>query len=250
VRHAARINFVIEPATWQAIKDHLEYLLHCPESRIRDELLKDLKSGASSAWAALAMDCGLFSAIFSFYPQPPTAEVRSELLANLAVADRLLGEGVFLAEHFLLALLLLPWTLRELDLLAAPGQGPAGFNFAREVRNRLDHLLTKLNFTKGQKEGIAVLLVNLPVFAAHADKENLPKWLTRKSYFPEGLLFYQVYQEAQGGLPVTREKIGGAETAEIRPGKPSREKPARRRAGRSPVMLEQSTGGIFGFKKK
>jgi len=250
VRHAARINFVIEPETWQAIKDHLDYLLHCPESRIRDELFKDLKSGASSAWAALAMDCGLFSAIFPFYPHPLALEVRREVLANLAVADRLLTAGVVLAEHFLLALLLLPWALRELDLLAVPGQGQAGFEFAREVRNRLDQLLAKLNFTKAQKEGIVILLVTLPSFLAHAGKDSMPKWLLRKSYFPEGLLFCQAYQEALGGAPVKHEKAVVAEVTDAEFRKPARERPGRRRSGRTPVMLEQSDGGIFGFKKK
>ncbi len=250
VRHAARINFVIEPETWQAIKDHLDYLLHCPESRIRDELFKDLKSGASSAWAALAMECGLFSAIFPFYPQPLAPEIRQGVLANLAVADRLQAEGMVLAEHFLLALLLLPWALRELNLTGEPGQGQVGFEFAREVRSRLDQLLAKLNFTKAQKEGIVVLLVTLPSFVAYAGKESMPKWLLRKSYFPEGLLFYQAYQEALGGPPVKYEKVVVAEAADVEFKKPARERQGRRRSGRTPAVLGQSDGGIFGFKKK
>jgi poly(A) polymerase len=250
VRHAARINFTIEPATWQAIKDHLDYLLHCPESRIRDELFKDLKSGASSAWAALAMDCGLFSAIFPFYPQPLAPETRQGVLANLAVADRLQAEGVVLPEHFLLALLLLPWALRELNLLEAPSQGQVGFEFAREIRTRLDQLLAKLNFTKAQKEGIVVLLVTLPSFVAHAGKESMPKWLLRKSYFPEGLLFYQTYQEALGGAPVKPEKVVVSEAPDQEVRKPARERPGRRRSGRTPAVLKESDGGIFGFKKK
>lgn len=250
IRHAARTNFVIEPGTWQAITSHLDFLLHCPESRIRDELLKDLKGGASSAWASLAMDCGLFSVIFPFYPHPLAGEVRAEILANLAVADRLQGEGVALPEHFLLALLLIPWAKREANILAAPGQGQAGYEFARGLRGRLDLLLERLNFTKAQKEGVAALLVNLPVFVAQAGKEELPKWLVRKSYFKEGLLFYQVYQEALGGRPVVPEK---SEVTEA-PVPEFRQSDRKRRRGgrplRTPAMHEQSGGGIFGFKKK
>jgi poly(A) polymerase len=250
VRHAARINFVIEPATWQAIKDHLDYLQHCPESRIRDELFKDLKSGASSAWAALAMECGLFSTILPFYPQPLSVAVKREVLANLAVADRLQNEGASLSEHFLLALLLLPWAMQDLNLMAAPAQGQGGFEFARGVRSRLDQLLANLNFTKAQKEGIVILLVNLPVFVAHAGKNGFPKWLLRKSYFTEGMLFYQVYREALGGEPVANEIVVVPEAAELEPSKPVRERPGRRRSGRTPAILPQSDGGIFGFKKR
>lgn len=250
VRHAARLNFVIEPQTWQAIRDHLDYLAQCPESRIRDELFKDLRSGASSAWAALAMDCGLFSVVFPFYPHDLVPEVRREVLAHLTVADRLQNAGLAPAEHFLLALLLLPWAIGELGLLTQPGQAKAGFDFAREVRRQLEQLLVRLNFTRAQKEGIAILLVSLPVFAAHADKDVMPKWLTKKSYFPEGLLFYQAHLEALGGAPVVREKNEGLTDGLDRGQRPRRDRPNRRRPGRTPAMLEQSAGGIFGFKKK
>ncbi|HSH13607.1 MAG TPA: polya polymerase, partial [Desulfurivibrionaceae bacterium] len=76
------------------------------------------------------------------------------------------------------------------------------------------------------------------------------KWLLRKSYFPEGLLFYQAYQEAMGGAPVIAEKVvmPAAVEAEVR--KPARERPARRRSARTPALLEESAGGIFGFKKR
>lgn len=250
VRHAARSNFVIEPETWQAIKDHLDYLQQCPESRIRDELIKDLKGGASSAWAALAMDCGLFSAIFPFYAPETVAEVRGAILANLGVADRLQSEGVVLGEHFLLALLLLPWALRELDLLAAPEQSAAGANFARVVRERLELMLGKLNFTRAQKEGMALLLVNLPVFAANQRGGEWPKWLLRKSYFAEGLLFFQAYQEALGGQPVSAEEVPVISRPEPEVKKSGQRSRGRRRTGRTPALVEQAAGGIFGFKKR
>jgi len=250
VRHSARSNFVIEPETWQAIKDHLDYLQHCPESRIRDELFKDLKGGASSAWAKLAMDCGLFSTIFPFYPQASVAAVQAQLLANLAVADRLQSEGVVLGEHFLLALLLLPWALQELDLLAAPGQGESGFKFAKALRERLELMLGKLNFTRAQKEGMALLLVNLPVFAANQRGEEWPKWLQRKSYFAEGLLFFQVYQEALGGVVVSAQEVPVIVPSATEERKSGRRDRGRRRPGRSPALVEQAAGGIFGFKKR
>jgi len=250
VRHAARSNFVIEPETWQAIKDHLDFLQHCPESRIRDELCKDLKGGASSVWAGLAMDCGLFSTIFPFYAQETVAEVRPAILANLAVADRLQSEGLALGEHFLLALLLLPWALRELDLLAAPDQGESGANFARGVRERLEKMLGKLNFTKAQKEGMAMLLVNLPLFVANQRGGGWPKWLLRKSYFAEGLLFFQVYQEALGGVEVKAEEVPVVATPEPEARKSGQRSRGRRRPGRTPALVEQAAGGIFGFKKR
>ena len=118
VRHAARIGFTIEPESWRAIKDHLDYLQQCPESRIRDELFKDLKSGASAAWAVWPWTAALFDVLSLSTPRQVLAE------AENGAARQPGGGGPFsdrraqgLPEHFLLALLLLPW---------AKGTGSAG----------------------------------------------------------------------------------------------------------------------------
>jgi poly(A) polymerase len=247
VRHAARIGFTIESETWRAIKDHLDYLQQCPESRIRDELFKDLKSGASAGWARLALDCGLFNVLFPFYSAEVLAEAKTELFANLEVADRFQAEGAGLPEHILLALLLLPWAKTELNLLEAPEKGAAGANFARETRTKLDHLLLKLNITRAQKEGIAALLVNLPVFSRYGGKEAWPQWLTRKSYFPEGLLFFEICREAAGGEPA---KIPSSPPSPpvVVPRSGGRRRSGRRRSGRAPALVNQG-GGIFGLRK-
>ncbi len=248
VRHAARIGFTIEPESWRAIKDHLDYLQQCPESRIRDELFKDLKSGASAGWARLALDCGLFTVLFPFYTAEVLAEGKTELLANLEVADRFQSEGAGLPEHILLSLLLLPWAKSELDLLAAPDKGTAGANFARETRASVDRLLLKLNVTRAQKEGIAALLVNLPVFNRHGGKEGWPQWLTKKSYFPEGLLFFQICREAAGGEPAKIPSTPLPSPA-AEPRREGRRRSGRRRSSRAPALVNQGGGGIFGLRK-
>jgi poly(A) polymerase len=248
VRHAARIGFTIEPETWRAIIEHLDYLQQCPESRIRDELFKDLKSGASAGWARLALDCGLFTVLFPFYTAEVLAETEAEMLANLGVADRFQVEGAGLPEHILLALLLLPWAKSELNLLAAPEKGPASVNFARETRDSLDRLLLKLNVTRAQKEGIAALLINLPVFSRYGGKQAWPAWLTRKSYFSEGLLFFEICREAAGGEPA---KIPSRlpPPPDVEPRKGGRRRSGRRRSGRAPALVDQGGGGIFGLRK-
>ena len=67
IRHAARASFSIEAETWAAIAEHKEMLNLCPDSRVRDELLKDLRGGACRAWAELALDSGIFQVLFPFY---------------------------------------------------------------------------------------------------------------------------------------------------------------------------------------
>ncbi|MDT8335211.1 MAG: polynucleotide adenylyltransferase PcnB [Desulfurivibrionaceae bacterium] len=248
IRHAARLDFRIEPLTWAAIKQNVADLGMCPDSRLRDELLKDLKDGASAAWAELAMDCGLFQVLLPFYRKDPALETRKLLLACLAASDRLQRDGTRLPEQFLFALLMLPWGAAEIGLLDDSVDSGAKTKLSKVARDAVDRNLQHLNVKRAQKEAVTRLLTNLPVFIKYADKENWPAWLTRKSYFNDGLLFYKVYLEATGGPVVPDE-------ARIVSAPPRDEKPAVRRKkpsrqSRTPAFADSTDGGVFGLRKK
>lgn len=248
IRHAARIDFHIEPLTWAAIKKNAADLKMCPDSRLRDELLKDLKQGASAKWAALAMDCGVFEILLPFYGPEPPPETRKLLLACLAVSDRLQQNTTELPEHFLFALLLLPWAVAEIGLLDDSGEAGKKANLTKAARNAVDRNLQHLNVKKAQKEAVTRLLTNLPVFIKNSGKEKWPAWLTRKSYFDDGLLFLNVYQEATGGPAVPEEvKVKVKPPADQ---KPDVRKKRSARQSRTPAFAENTEGGVFGLKNK
>ena len=246
IRHAARNDFKIEEETWRAIKANPDALLMCPDSRLRDELLKDLKDGASARWVSLALDCGIFHTFFPFYSKEISAESRKLLVSCLAVADRLQLAGGRLPESFLFALLLLPWALQEFDLLNTPVKG-GGLN--RKVRDKVSQNLKHLNIKRAQKEAIATLLLNLPVFIANSAKENWPVWLSKKSYFKEGLSFFQVYQESTGG-PVVKAVNLDLPRSGKKLTKPSGRGRKKSKGSRTPAFAKGTRGGVFGFKKK
>jgi poly(A) polymerase len=246
IRHAARNDFKIEAETWRAIKANPGSLLMCPDSRLRDELLKDLKDGASARWVSLALDCGIFHTFFPFYSKEITEESRKSLVSCLAVADRLQLAGGRLPEAFLFGLLLLPWALQEFDLLNTPAKG-GGLN--RKVRDKVDQNLKHLNIKRSQKEAIATLLLNLPVFISNSVKENWPAWLSKKSYFKEGLSFFQVYQEATGG-PVVKAVNLELPRSGKKMNKPSGRGRKRSKGSRTPAFAKRTKGGVFGLKKK
>jgi poly(A) polymerase len=246
IRHAARSDFKVEEKTWAAIKDNPGSLLMCPDSRIRDELLKDLKGGASGKWVSLALDSGIFQAFFPFYDQQIPKEKRELLIACLTIADRLQAEGGQLPESFLLAPLLLPWALQEFDLL--DNQAKAGV-LNKMVRGKVDQNLKHLNIKRAQKEAIAMLLVTLPVFARNAAKGKWPAWLSKKSYFKEGLHFFQVYREATGG-PAVKALSLEPQLTRKRQGKPPRSKKRPAKGSRTPAFAKKAKGGVFGLKRK
>lgn len=251
IRHAARIDFTIEEKTWESIKNHLPKISLCPVSRIRDELFKDLRSGASKPWARLAIDSGLFFALLPCYKNiipdnekenTKTAQPLAQLLNILGVIDRLLKNGQTIPEHMLLALILLPWALTELNPLKARGKGPETFAFSRKVRNRIDEVLAHLNIKRSAKETITSLLINLSLFKQNEKAQRFPKWLSRKSYFNEGLQFYRIFQEAQGGKQVESLNISTPKKV-----KQKTKKRSQRHGSRSPAF-SKNRGGVFGFK--
>ncbi|MFZ5775093.1 MAG: poly(A) polymerase [Thermodesulfobacteriota bacterium] len=260
VRHAARSGFSIEENSWQAIIRNLESLRLCPDSRVRDELFKDLFGTASRPWAELARACGLFFLLLPFYegiipgPGEPENEAGRLLLALLGVLDRLQAEGNPLPEPLVLATLLLPWAQAACPALAHPPKGHEAFLLSRELRDQLDALLHHLNIKRASREAIVTLLVNLPVFRQHGATGNYPAWFKRKSYFSAGRLFHQICQEAEGGAaaelaqapsgPLT---VAEAEDDEGEERRSRGRKRAPRRGSRAPAF-SSGKGGIFGLK--
>ena len=253
IRHAARSNFTIEERTWQAIVANLETLRLCPDSRVRDEFFKDLNSGACAPWCRLAVASGLFFLLLPCYDgiisreqDDPSAQTRL-LFALCQVIDRLHGEGAPLPEHLLLAVLMLPWAQARFNLMSLPAEGREAFTFSRALRAEVDAHLEHLNVKRASREEITSLLVNLPVFIRHGAEQIWPGWLKRKSYFTDGLLLFQLYQEALGGSPADPAERPES-SAPPRSGKPRTGKPRQPRSENRTPAFSGKKGGIFGLK--
>ncbi|XCN71525.1 MAG: polynucleotide adenylyltransferase PcnB [Candidatus Electrothrix aestuarii] len=214
IRHAARNGFSIEEKTFEAISNHVEKLDLCPTSRIRDELLKDLRSGASKAWAELALQTGVFSTLFPFYDalfqdKDVGGTVQEELLAMLRALDAIYLQGkekgrVLLEDAFLFAILLFPWALRQFDLLNQDLKGAGYHRLSKAIRTELDTVFARrLNLKRAIKDKITTLFVNMSSLQKHRKNDTWPAWLRKKSYFQDCSRFYTLYQEAIAGETVT-----------------------------------------------
>lgn len=252
IRHAARNNFTIESKTWQAILAHSLKLNLCPVSRLRDELMKDLLGGASRPWARLAIDSGVFQILFPFYDKYLGAaaelhDLDGRLLDIFSIIDRLQNQRP-LAEHQLLAMLLLPWAETEMNLLKINLKSKEVFQFSRRFRTRIDEIVTHLSIKRSVREAATTLLSNLPVFSRFDQSRNWPKWLKRKSYYRDCRLFYDIYLESLGGPPVDTADLpnAAADRREVSP-RPGKRGSSRRRSGARPAFAGKKHGGIFGL---
>jgi len=260
IRHSARSGFTIEPKSWEALTANSNKLSLCPTSRLRDELLKDIYSGVSSKWFNLAIDSGIFVELFGLYREIlysnlPNGESCVETLSAIfSTIDRLNNEAVETGGHrqpayFLLALLLIPWAMNRFDLLNKKVKGAQLFQFSKQIREALNlEIGQQLNLKRSIRQDITTLLTYLPTITHHNQSDTWPKWLRKKSYFPQCKLLYYYLREAQEKVPVP-----ASPRSEI---KPSSAGPttARRKRGRTkqrvrPAFSNVKRGGVFGLKK-
>ena len=254
IRHAARNNFTIDPQTWEAILKHKEKLKLCPVSRIRDELMKDLRSGAAAAWTELALDSGLFSVLLPFYEKiegkDANGTTRDLLLGLQTVVDRLHARNMKLPEQLLFSLLILPWTIAEYDILERTYKGAEFHHFLRKIRSRLDEIFSPLGIKRSTKESMALQLVTLPQFIRYAKENNWPKWLKRKSYYRECDLFFRIYLEATGGSRIPEHIIANSTRQfAIEAKRPAWKRKNKNRGGPGPAFVQNKSGSVFGLKK-
>ena len=114
IRHAARTGFNIDAATWAGILSNRHLIRICNPSRLRDELLKDFKSGYCEKFLGLMLKSGLLTAIL-----PPLQDFLPDDLKIIAIHDRfqpiyktvdvLTQSGLTFSETFFWTAFLIPF---------------------------------------------------------------------------------------------------------------------------------------------
>lgn len=201
IRHAARTGFTIEKNTWNAILMHKDMIHLCAIPRVRDEWLKDLRSGASQKWIELMFESGLFASTFPGYfmkiendDDINTAKgLISGLLSRL---DIMVNSGSKLEESFMLALLIYPrlhvmpeWNSLYSERLRWPTQ---------ETRNLLNEAIAPYDFKKSVRDEAAQILAGLWPLKRCIEIGNWPKRIWSKQRFRDIVTIYDMIQEQLG----------------------------------------------------
>jgi poly(A) polymerase len=260
IRHAARIDFTIEEQTWKALCSNSHKLSLCPPSRLRDEFLKDLYSGAAAPWFELAVDSGLLFSLFPFYRKTLTSNsaasrnLREQLAGICRIIDRTNTLSQNLKIHrqpdfFLIGLFLIPWVEARFQLISQFRKGAVLFQLAKQIREEIDQSIgIDLNLRRSLRQEMVSLLLNLSLLIHNKQQNGWPKWLKRKSYFKRSVLFYHLYMAAATGTSVDHLFLG---EPQIQPAAEEINKVSRNSSPPKckPAFSKKSKGGIFGFKK-
>ena len=260
IRHAARINFTIEKQTWDALCSNSHKLSLCPPSRLRDEFLKDLYSGATTAWLDLAVDSGLLFSLFPFYRKiftgnfAPSQNPRELLTGVCRIIDRLNTVSQELKVHrqpdfFLMALFLIPWAEARFQLFSVFRKGAPLFHLSKQLRDEIDRTIgVDLNLRRSLRQEMVSLLINLSQLIHNKQQNGWPKWLKKKSYFKKSSLFYHCYMAAITGKSIDHLLSGEPPVHQDREEMKRSQKKSSPPQGK-PAFSTKGKGGIFGFKK-
>ncbi|MEW6660283.1 MAG: polynucleotide adenylyltransferase PcnB [Thermodesulfobacteriota bacterium] len=220
LRHGARLGFEIDPQAWEEIQGKGHLIRLCPAARVRDELLKDFRSGASRPFLELMLRSGLFYDIFPAWEPRLGKGGETRLLDLCARLDLLMQAAIPLPDSLLWAIFLTPYLEPELrsqnpkelrEFFQAGAQ--EAFRGNEVPRQRQEELVQILALT----EKLAPLL---------RQKRAIPARLSRLAAYPEAWLFCQI-KEAPLEELVAR---CGPEEIPTRAPQPKRRRPRRRRS--------------------
>jgi poly(A) polymerase len=179
LRHAARTGFTIDPAAWEEILGNRDLIRVCPMARLRDELLRDLKSGAARPFMALMLRSGLFYAIFPAWQGRLREASKLEFLDCMDRLDAVYQADLTVSDNLLWALFLTPYLLQEElgDNLAELREAIPG-----HIRNALGTIEIP---RQRQEEATQILALAETIRPYLGKKQPVPARLARLVAYPE-----------------------------------------------------------------
>lgn len=186
LRHAARTGFAIDPLAWEEILAKGNIILACPPARLRDELLRDFKSGAARPFIDLMLQSGLFYSVFPAWQGHLGEAGKKELLDNMERLDVIYGADVPFSENLMWALFIMPYLHQE-ELPEQVG----------ELREALPALIRQalgtIDFPRQRQEEVTQILALAEAMRPYLrQRQSIPGRLTRPVSYPEAWLLNQL----------------------------------------------------------
>lgn len=229
LRHAARTGFAIERVAWEEILAKKNLIRVCPPARLRDELFRDLRSGAARPFMDLMLESGLFYAIFPSWQERLGKAGKLELLDYMERLDKVYQADLIFPENLLWGMLLAPYLHQEElpDNLAELRAAISG-----HIRNALG----TIEFPRQRQEETTQVLTLAELIRPYLKRrQTVPGRITRLAAYAEAWLLNRL-------CTLPREEIISllSQTEPPAPTPPRRRRPRRRRsrgASRRPVKM-------------
>ncbi len=186
LRHAGRTGFTIDAATWEEIRTRGPLIRICPPSRVRDEILKDFRSGAAGPFFNLMVTSKLFYAIFPAWVGRLGKSGESRLFELIGRIDLLVQNGFTPSDSLLWAVFLTAYLEPELQ--------PRDFKELREfIQAKIKEALGGIEFPRQRQDEVSQMLaLEQRLVPLLAKGQPLPARLTRLTLYPATWLLHQI----------------------------------------------------------
>jgi poly(A) polymerase len=233
LRHAARTGFNIDAATWEEIRTRGPLIRICPPARVRDEILKDFRSGAAGPFFNLMVASNLFYAIFPAWGGRLEKSGENRLFELIGRIDLLVQSGFTLTDSLLWAVFLTAYLEPELQ--------PRDFKELREfIQAKIKEALGGIEFPRQRQDEVSQMLALEQRLAPLLAKgQPLPARLTRLTLYPATWLLHQIKAAPQAQL---LERCH-PEALPVPPPPAKRRRPRRRRPRGHRGRRRKDTGG-------
>ncbi|MBW1990734.1 MAG: poly(A) polymerase [Deltaproteobacteria bacterium] len=194
LRHAARTGFTIDAATWEELTAKRHLIRLCAPARIRDELVRDFKSGSARPFFALMFESGLFYAILPHWEGRLGKQGEERLLELFSRIDLLITQERPVSETLLWAAFLLPYLETE-----PPSEELKDLREFYRVKGR--EALGLVEFPRQRGDEVAQTLALARRLAALLREQRpVPARMTRLAAFPEALRLNQLLEAPEKEL--------------------------------------------------
>ncbi len=193
VRHAARLNFVLESGTERAIPAHRHLLAACPGARLYEELNKDLKCGAARPTFELMRRHGLLGPILGTIGRAYEEDDRlfAALASLLGVIDRATAAGAPLVPAEAYSLLFRPW----IEATHPEGEGDR----VKTLQEAFEKTRTPAQIPRAVVADVIQILAIVEAMMHALATGRIRRSMTRRAHYPAAARVFGLITEGSAG---------------------------------------------------
>jgi poly(A) polymerase len=201
IKFAARLDFTIEPASYQAILDHKGEIAKCAPPRVLEEIYRLLRGGAARRSLELLVETGVLELLIPELARrlPLDEAGRARLMQALDGVDELVRTGGAPTNALLLSALLAPFLV---DFLYEPEQPNAPrIDPFLVLEERMRPIVEGMRSSRRDTERSRQILLAQRRLMPSKKRRSRPMALVKRDWFDEALALFQImHPQPQGDV--------------------------------------------------
>jgi len=199
IEFASRLDFEIEPATYDAILRHRTEILKASPPRVSEEILELLRRGWSNGAIRLMVQTGLLDPLLPEVYRAIAGEKTPYFWKMLEVLDRTVEAGRKISDAVSLSVLFLPWIIEELE--REEGRRDTRMRIGEVIvfiRDSIQPLCTRMALAAGTRHQIEQTLETLwRLLEPPTERRAMFRFVTRDP-FNDAMALLELYALSSG----------------------------------------------------